>query len=166
MAKFKKKPTFSDIFGPEISEKEALTRIRQDPSSLAKFNSYNAEQQEKVLYFITGKRGLYITYDAFFLHIMSPYDHPDRIERFLSAYFGQKVTVAKVLPREGIRVNETASFVVMDILVRMEDGSFVNVEMQRQGLSFPGERADCYIRTVGFLRSAAHYSNNEPFVKI
>ncbi len=39
---------------------------------------------------------------------------------------------------------EEAGIVIMDILVQLADGSRVNVEMQKIGLYFPGERSSCY----------------------
>ena len=70
--------------------------------------------------------------------------HQERLESLLSAVFGEKVTIDKVLPREGNRMVEDGSLIVMDILVKLSDGSYINVEMQKYGFLFPGERSDCY----------------------
>lgn len=36
------------------------------------------------------------------------------------------------------------SLVIMDIVVQTEGGSIINVEVQKHGYMFPGERAACY----------------------
>ena len=41
-------------------------------------------------------------------------------------------------------MTEDGSLLVMDILVQLEDGSYVNVEIQRMGYLFPGARCACY----------------------
>lgn len=45
-------------------------------------------------------------------------------------------------------MREQASFVVMDVLVQLADGSFANVEMQKIGYNFPLARADCYAADI------------------
>ncbi|MCM1100177.1 MAG: Rpn family recombination-promoting nuclease/putative transposase [Clostridium sp.] len=55
-----------------------------------------------------------------------------------------RVHIEKVLPREGIRMADEAGLIIMDILLQLSDGSRVNVEMQKLGLYFPGERSSCY----------------------
>lgn len=99
---------------------------------------------KKILSFIAGQRGLKIVYDSFFQKIMSPLLHPERLESFLSELMGEAIHIEKILPREGIRLSAEASFIIMDILVQLSDGSRVNVEMQKVGLYFPGERSSCY----------------------
>lgn len=42
-------------------------------------------------------------------------------------------------------MSDTGSFVIMDIIVTLSDGTTVNVEIQKIGYDFPGERASCYI---------------------
>ena len=43
-----------------------------------------------------------------------------------------------------MRLSENAAYIIMDILVELADGSCINVEMQKRGLLFPGERSCCY----------------------
>jgi hypothetical protein len=49
-----------------------------------------------------------------------------------------------VLQREGVRLSGDSSFVIMDIIVRLSDMSYMNVEIQKVGYAFPGERTSCY----------------------
>lgn len=85
------------------------------------------------------------TYDSFFQSILSPYQHPKRIESFLSAIFEEEVCIKEILPREGNKMVEEGSIIIMDILLQLSNGSYVNVEMQKYGYLFPGERSDCYV---------------------
>ncbi len=109
------------------------------------FSSLPPDEQERLLIFIQGAKGLKITYDAFFKYVMNPEVHPSRLEEFLSAVLNQKITIHAVLPIEGTRMAEKGSFVIMDIIVELSDGSIVNIEIQKIGYLFPGERASCYI---------------------
>ena len=134
----------SAILGTPCSRKEALEQVKKDPDTYRKFLSFPTEEQEKVLSFIAGQRGLKITYDSFFERIMSPLLHPERPESLLSELLGEPVHIESVLPKEGIRLSYEASLIIMDILVKLSDGSRVNVEIQKIGLRFPGERSSCY----------------------
>lgn len=40
---------------------------------------------------------------------------------------------------------ESGSLVIMDIIVELADGSITDIEMQKIGYLFPGERSSCYI---------------------
>ena len=44
----------------------------------------------------------------------------------------------------GVQLAERGSLVIMDIIVELCDGSTVDVEMQKVGYHFPGQRSDCY----------------------
>lgn len=57
----------------------------------------------------------------------------------------QKIRIIDVIPREGTQMDEKGSFVIMDVLVQTEDGSYINVEMQKYGYRFTGERSTCYM---------------------
>ncbi len=65
--------------------------------------------------------------------------------RFLSCLMDQKIRIVHVIPREGSQLVDKGSFVIMDILVQTEDGSYINVEMQKHGYEFTGERSTCYM---------------------
>ena len=57
---------------------------------------------------------------------------------------GQKVRIESVLPNDSSRIADESSLLIMDILVRLEDGSLCNVEVQKIGYRFPGEKSACY----------------------
>lgn len=63
---------------------------------------------------------------------------------FLSCLLGQKVRVLKVLPGDSARIADESSLLITDIVVELEDGSMANVEMQKIGYLFPGQRCACY----------------------
>ena len=97
-----------------------------------------------------GKQGLKITYDTVFRKIFDPDSEKglQRLESLLSAIMGRPLKIIGVMPREGTQLAESASFVVMDVLVQLDDQSFANIEMQKIGYSFPLARADCYISDI------------------
>ena len=132
------------IFGKRISREEAMQRIRSDRSSYEKFLAFPDGFREEVLDFYEGTKGASLLYDNFFRRIFDPEIHPDRIERFVSALIGQKVKIKTVLSREGSQLSDRGSLVIMDIIVELEDGSFVDVEMQKNGYQFPAQRSSCY----------------------
>ena len=49
-----------------------------------------------------------------------------------------------ILPKEHRRISEKGSLLIMDILAETEEGELVNVEIQKVGYLFPGQRASCY----------------------
>ena len=97
-----------------------------------------------------GRQGLKITYDTVFRKIFDPDSEKglQRLESLLSAIVGRPLKIIGVMPREGTQLAESASFVVMDVLVQLDDMSFANIEMQKIGYSFPLARADCYISDI------------------
>ncbi len=138
-------PTLKDILGCTISREAALTLVKSSPDIYEIFLGFPQKYQEQVLEFIQGNRGLPILYDGFFKSIMNPFSTPERLENFLSCLLGQSVTIIDVLTREGSQLTEQGSLVIMDIIVQIEDGSYVDVEMQKYGYEFTGERSTCYI---------------------
>jgi len=139
------KITTKDILGQHISREEAIARIQLYPEAYEKFLTFPVEYQNQVLEFIQGIRGLPVLYDNFFKKILDPVATPERLERFLSSLLNQKIRIVRVLTREGTQLVEQGTLVIMDILVETEDGSFINVEMQKHGYDFTGERSTCYI---------------------
>lgn len=123
---------------------DVLSGINSDAYTKMLFQSMSPQEQEALLGFCMGNRGLKITYDPFFKHIFGPETHPGRLDMFLSSILGQKVSVKTVLPRESRRRSEEGSLVILDILVELSDKNLVNVEMQRIGYDFPSERSFCY----------------------
>lgn len=128
----------------EYSREEVLEQLRQNKTAWNTFEEMEAEQQEELIVFCMGKRGLRITYDPVFKEVMNPLLYPERIESFLSAVLGEKIEIIEILPREGEQMVESGSFIIMDILVRIQNGNYVNIEMQKIGYRFPLARVDCY----------------------
>ena len=104
--------SITDILGAPCSEEEARRRIREetDLTTLDVFHSMQTAAQERLLEFIMGKRGLAITYDTVFRHVLVPNGNPERLEHLLSCLLKQKVTIEAILNREGCQISETASF--------------------------------------------------------
>ena len=136
--------TISDILGNPLSKEEALALIESNSRARKLYLDFPEKVRENLLSFIQGSRGLPILYDTFFKHIMDPIYHPHRLEHFLSAILNQKVHIKQVLPKEGIKLSENGSLVIMDIVVELEDGSIIDVEMQKVGYQFSGQRSSCY----------------------
>ena len=61
----------------------------------------------------------------------NPDIHPDRLSRLISAILGQEVTVTAVLSNEDTLLKGN-SLLIMDIVVRLADGSITTVEIQKQ----------------------------------
>ncbi len=120
-----------------------LEEIKKDIELVAIWDSWTKAQQQEFLDFCTGNRGVKILYDSFFKEIMDPYTVPERLNDFLSILLGQRVRVVQVLPTDSRLGNETA-LLSMDIVVQLKDGTLVNVEVQKVGYMFPGERSACY----------------------
>ena len=108
------------------------------------YESWNPRQRERFLDACTGVRGVKLLYDAFFKEVMNPEYAPERLESFLSLILKQKVKVVQVLPPDSARIADESALLVMDIVVQLADGSITNVEVQKIGYRFPGERCACY----------------------
>ena len=157
----KKNYTLSDILGAPMTRSEALTFIKDqtDGHTIQTFNLMKDAYREKLIRFIMGKNGLAITYDPVFRRVIMPSDTTNRLEDLLSAILGEPATVEQILPREGSQITETGSLVIADIIARLQNGSMVNVEMQKAGYDFPGERCSCYtsdmiMRQYNYLKNS------------
>ena len=130
---------------PMIREREDIEReIRENPKLLEKYREWDEEQQEEFLDYCTGVKGVKVLYDAFFKEIMNPENTPERLNELLSLLLGQSVTIKRVLPGDSTRLADEQSLLIMDILVELADTSLANVEVQKIGYSFPGQRSACY----------------------
>ncbi|MCD7746566.1 MAG: PD-(D/E)XK nuclease family transposase [Lachnospiraceae bacterium] len=125
------------------TEQEVLTEVRQKPVLDMLYKSWNSEQQKEFLDFCTGAKGCKLLYDPFFKQVMNPDIHPERLEQFLSLLLEKNVKILQVLPNES-RMAAEDTLLAMDIVVELEDGSIANVEMQKIGYAFPGQRSSCY----------------------
>ena len=86
---------------------------------IASFDKWSIDHQEQFLNFCTGVSGIKFLYDGFFKELMNPEYTPERLNEFLS-------------------------LLITDIVVELDNGSLANVEVQKIGYSFPGQRSACY----------------------
>ena len=130
---------------PMIRDKvEILSDIYKSAALTAVYESWNDEQQEKFISYCTGMKGIKLLYDAFFKELFNPETTPERLELLLSLIMKQKVKILRVLPNESSRISAENSLLILDIVVQLEDGSIANIECQRIGYAFPGQRCACY----------------------
>ena len=130
---------------PMIRDREAIIKeISASPNLSEHFNEWSKDKQNQFLDYCTGERGLKICYDPFFKEIFNVEYDKSRLEDLLSAIMGEMIKIISVLPNEGARIAAENHMIYTDILVRLENGSLVNVEIQKIGYMFPGARASCY----------------------
>ena len=78
------------------------------------------------------------------IRVPNPEYAPQRLDDFLSHVLERKVRVKKVLPNDSTRLTDENSLLIMDSVVEFEDGAIGNIEVQKMGYLFPGERSACY----------------------
>ena len=137
------KKTLQNLFSYRKRE-EVLAEIQSSWKLNDLFISWNEEQKEAFLGICTGQRGVKILFDSFFKEVFNPEYNPQRLSQLLSLLLKKKVRVLKVLPNDTTRITVEPSFLITDIVVEFEDGSIANIEVQKIGYRFPGERAACY----------------------
>ncbi len=142
------KKSLSDALGALRSQEEVREELISMPDVYDLFQSFPYNVQNEILSFLSGKSGLDLRYDRFFKAVFDCQFHPDRVEKLISALLGQPVKIREVLPVEGSQLVEKGSFVVMDILVELTDGSIIDVEMQKIGYRFPVQRTACYLSDI------------------
>lgn len=130
---------------PMIRDREeVLNEIRSKEELRTVYMDWTEEQQKEFLDYCTGVRGIKLLYDQFFKEIINPDTTPERLEEILSLILKIKVKILKVLPNDSARIAAESSLLILDIVVQLEDGSIANVEVQRIGYAFPGQRSACY----------------------
>ena len=126
------------------TREQMMHEIQENPSLTSEFYSWEPTQRDKFLDIFTGAIGVKMLYDGYFKIVLDPDVHPERLERLLSLLLRQDVKILMVLPNEGVKIAEEGSLLIMDIVVQLGDGSIANVECQKNGYAFPGQRAACY----------------------
>ena len=126
------------------TRKEVLDEIESKARLSSIYYSWNQEEQEEFLDFCTGVRGVKIMYDFMIKEILNPESTPERVDELLSLLLGQKVKTIEILPNDGTRLADESSLLITDVVVQLEDGSIANLEIQKVGYYFPGERSACY----------------------
>lgn len=126
------------------TREEIVNEIYSNRRLLRVYEGWNEQQRERFLDSCTGVRGVKVLYDAFFKEIMNPEYTPKRLEDFLSLVLSRRVKLVQILPPDSARIANESALLIMDIVVELDDGSIANVEVQKIGYRFPGERCACY----------------------
>ena len=130
---------------PMIRTRAQILSDIQSSSKLASvYKQWPASIQEEFLDFTSGVRGVKLLYDAFFKEIMNPETAPERLNDFLSELLKQPVKILQVLPNDTTRIADESSLVIMDIVVELSNNDIANIEIQKIGYTFPGQRSACY----------------------
>lgn len=130
---------------PSIRTREEIqTEIKKSDFLIEKFDNWTTDQQEEFLNICSGAKGVKMLYDSFFKECLNPEYDPDRLSDLLSELLERKVRVKEILPNDSTRLGDEMSLVITDIVVELEDGSLANIEVQKLGYLFTGERASCY----------------------
>jgi len=133
------------LYFPKLRERQQiLDDILSRENLKTIYDTWEEQQQNYFLDICCGARGVKMLYDSFFKEIFDPDVKPERLEELLSLLLEQQVKILKVLPNDSTRIADESSLLIMDIVVQLEDGSIANVECQRIGYKFPGQRAACY----------------------
>lgn len=138
------KKGLKDYFPQIRTRKEVLQAIQSNLICAQQFDFWDDDQKEEFLDFCTGVRGVKMTYDSFFKELMNPEAHPERLEELLSLLLEQKVHIKQILPNDSVRIADESTLLITDIVVELEGGSLANVEIQKIGYAFPGQRGACY----------------------
>lgn len=123
---------------------ELLLEIRKCKDLSTLFDKWSIDHQEQFLNFCTGVSGIKFLYDGFFKELMNPEYTPERLNEFLSLLLKSNIKVREVLPNDSTRITDESSLLITDIVVELDNGSLANVEVQKIGYSFPGQRSACY----------------------
>lgn len=130
---------------PVIRTREEVEKcIREDKHLRKTFNEWELQEREEFLDICTGVHGAKMLYDGFFKEVMNPEYAPERLSDFLSLVLKKQIRVMKVLPNDSSRLTDESSLLIMDIVVEFEDGGIANIEVQKLGYLFPGQRSACY----------------------
>ena len=130
---------------PMIRTKEEVLKEIENNSKLKEiYENWQEDEREEFLAFVTGTKGVKMMYDFISKAILNPEIYEERVEEFLSLLLQQKVKILEVLPNEETGLSDGYSILIMDIVVELENGSIVNLEIQKNGYMFPGERSACY----------------------
>ena len=126
------------------NREEVLEEINNSVLLSDQYNNWSTDRQQEFLDICTGVRGIKILYDSFFKEIMNPEYAPERMNDMLSIFLNKKVKIKEVLPVDSTRLGDERNLIMMDIVVELEDGSIADVEVQKIGYAFPGQRMACY----------------------
>ena len=126
------------------TKEEVLNDINCNPVLKQQYKCWEEDEKGEFLNFCTGVKGVKMTYDTFFKEIFNAELDKEPLSDLLSEILRRKVTVLHVLPNDTTRIADESALLVTDIVVELEDGSIANIEIQKIGYLFAGERASCY----------------------
>jgi len=126
------------------TRQEILQTITQRADLNHMFQQWDKKYQDDFIDSCSGAKGIKVLYDGFFKEIFNPETVPERLESLLSILLGRKVRIQSVLPNDSVRLGAESSLLYTDIIVQLEDGSLSDIEIQKIGYKFPGQRAACY----------------------
>jgi len=132
------------VMGNQKTRQEVLREIENNPDTYRVFKRLRPKFQEEFIEFCMGVRGMKMTYDTFFKHIFDAEVHPERLSAFLSEVIGRPLKIKRALRNEHRRISDQGSLVILDLIVEFMTGELADVEIQKFGYLFPGERASCY----------------------
>ena len=131
-----------------LSSYDFLSAVRNNPNLALQYDNFrrssvsNKGWADRFNDYISRKKTLPLLYDPFFKKLFNGDEHRERLSRLVSSIIGQEVTVIDILPSESSSFED--SFIIMDMIVRLSDGSIANIEVQKIASLFPGERLSCY----------------------
>ena len=131
-----------------LSSYDFLSAVRNNPNLSLQYDNFrrssvsNKGWADRFNDYISRKKTLPLLYDPFFKKLFNGDEHRERLSRLVSSIIGQEVTVIDILPSESSSFED--SFIIMDMIVRLSDGSIANIEVQKIASLFPGERLSCY----------------------
>lgn len=135
--------TLREKFPQYRTIEEVRREIAAVPQLEEEFLRLKPQHQKEFLYICCGNQGVKILYDSFFKYVFHPDANKWALARLISVILGQEVTDFQILPNDS-NLAADYTLVIMDIVVEIADGSIINVEVQKLGYNFPGQRAACY----------------------
>lgn len=68
--------------------------------------------------------------------------------QLLSLLLETKIRIKQILPNDSVRLADEYTLLITDIVIETEDGRIANLEIQKIGYAFPGQRTVCYSEAV------------------
>ena len=118
------------------TREEVLNEIESKSRLKNLFYEWTEENQNEFLDFCTGVKGIKIMYDFMIKEILNPENTLERVNELLTLLLGQRVRIVDVLPNDGTRLADESTLLITDMVVQLE--------IQKIGYYFPGDRSACY----------------------
>lgn len=148
------------LFPTIRTREQILSEIHSNPGLSAVYERWEEDQQMRFLDFCSGEKGIRILTDGFIKEIFNPEYDPGRLEDFLSLVMRQDIHIKTILPNDSTRLTSESYLIITDMVIELEDGSLANIEIQRLGYMFTGQRSACYSADL-LLRQYKRVRNRE-----